>query len=162
MHVNYLPLFLEMTGKKFLVFGAGKIAARRTEVLLHFGASITIVSPEISEEMQAVIDRFEAEKEPDAQGRVCEIVKAAYKPGSVREDMDYVLAVTNDDKVNEGIFRECRHREIPVNVASDQTKCDFYFPAVVETEDVIIGLTSGGRNHEKVRQMAQQIREMFA
>lgn len=161
MHNNFFPLFLNMTGKEFLVYGAGKIAARRVEVLLRFGVSVTLVAPEISKEMQQVIENFEAVKQPETAGRIKEIIISAYKPGSVREDADYVLAATNDDSVNEGIYRECRHREIPVNIASDQTKCDFYFPAVIETDEVTIGMTSGGRNHRKVREIAQIMREIL-
>lgn len=168
-HINYLPLFCDMTGKEVLVFGAGKIAARRVEVLLSFGAAVTLAAPEFAPEMEELVRRFfvpEGERTDRAEhvskaGKIREIKRCAYRPGSIPEEMDYVLAVTDDPAVNEAIYRECRHREIPVNVASDQTKCDFYFPAVIESEDVIIGVTSGGRNHKKVREIAQRIREML-
>lgn len=159
MHNNYFPLFLDMTDKEVLVFGAGKIAARRVDTLLRFGVRITLVAPEISDEMQKILKQLGEEKNPAYVGCMKEIVTGRYRPGCISESMDYVLAVTDDDSVNEGIYRECRHREIPVNVASDQTKCDFYFPAVIETEDVTVGVTSGGRNHKKVSEIANLIRE---
>ena len=46
------------------------------------------------------------------------------------EDMDAVIAATDDPTVNEVVYRECRHREIPVNVATDHTLCSFYFQVI--------------------------------
>lgn len=157
MEKECFPMFMDITGKKFQVFGAGEIAARRIEVLLRFGANIYIVSPEIHKDLEKFMPGREYPKE--YTGRILEIRREKYRLGSVNEEMDYVLAATNDEEVNQTIYRECRHREMLVNVASDRKMCDFYFPAVVQTEDVTIGLTSGGRNHTKVREISQWLRE---
>ena len=126
MDNNFFPVFLDLTGRKVLVYGAGNIAARRVELLLRFGAEITIIAPEVMPKMEEVIQKFK-------QG---------------------------DCEVNEGIFRECRHRELLVNVITDKEKCNFHFPAVVKKENVIIGIASGGENHGKVSEIAAKLRDM--
>lgn len=159
MNHNFFPLFLDMTGKKFLVYGAGKIAARRVEVLLGFGALLTLVAKEFMPEMEAVIEKEKRGDFSQSGGKIVEIRREAYRPGTLDENMDYVLAATDDKEVNLGIYRECRHREMMVNVASDQSLCDFHFPAIVETEDVIIGIASGGSDPARVRDVARRLRE---
>ena len=42
---GYFPLFVDLRGKKILIAGAGKIAARRATALVEFGADVTVVAP---------------------------------------------------------------------------------------------------------------------
>ena len=42
----YFPLFVDLSGKKLLVIGAGHIAKRRIETLLRFAPSVTAAAPE--------------------------------------------------------------------------------------------------------------------
>ena len=159
MNNNFFPVFLDMTGRKVLVFGAGKIAARRVDMLLRFGAEISLIAPEFMPEMEEVIEKYHRGEYDLSGGKITAVEKDVYRQGTISEDVDFVLAATNDSEVNERIFRECRHRELLVNVSSDKEKCNFHFPAIVETEDVIIGIASGGEDHAKVRETAEKLRE---
>ena len=55
----YFPLFVKLEGRRVLVVGGGKIAARRIRTLLEFGCEITVVAPEVGEELLEML-------EPDA------------------------------------------------------------------------------------------------
>ena len=44
---NFFPLFVNLNRKKVLVIGAGKIAYRKTETLLKYGADILVITKEI-------------------------------------------------------------------------------------------------------------------
>ena len=46
------PLFIDLTEKKVVVYGAGVIASRRVETLLAFTSSLTVFAPEASERVQ--------------------------------------------------------------------------------------------------------------
>lgn len=61
---RYFPLFLSLEGKRILIAGAGKIAARRAGVLLSFGAKIFVTAPECSGEMRALLQGAPDEEEP--------------------------------------------------------------------------------------------------
>ena len=50
--MRYFPLFIDIEGKQILVVGAGKIALRRVQTLLQFGAHIRVIAKEIPEEQQ--------------------------------------------------------------------------------------------------------------
>ena len=68
-----------------------------------------------------------------------------------------VLAVTDDPKVNEDIYSACKCLGILVNIANNQNKCDFHFPAVLEQGDIVIGINGGGKDHKKVKQVRQEM-----
>lgn len=73
--------------------------------------------------------------------------------------MDAVIAATDDPAVNEAIYRECRHRDIYVNVASDHTLCSFYFPATLETEDGLLLAIASGKATDETHRSVKALRE---
>ncbi len=142
------PVFLDITGKKILVYGAGRIASRRVETLLSFAPSLSVIAPEASEEIL---------KEAQ-EGRL--IYRArSYEEGTVDADAFLVLAATCDRTVNERICRECREKGIPVNVCSDASLCDFQFPGVAQKGDLVIGVNAGGEDHHLARMWTEKIRK---
>ena len=146
----YFPLFVNIEHKSFCVFGAGHIAARRIQGLLRFGAVVTVIAPRVLEEIENMQSAYAGQ---------LYIEYRSYRMGEIRdENTDYVLAATDDAAVNSSIYRECRHKEIPVNNASDRGQCDFYFPAIVREDELVIGLTAGGTDHKKVRRAAAWLR----
>ena len=48
----YFPLFVDISEKRILVAGAGKIAARRVETLSMFASRITVVAPYVCREIE--------------------------------------------------------------------------------------------------------------
>ena len=114
---RYFPLFIDLEKKKITVIGAGTIASRRIRTLLNFGAQITVLAPEASEEVRKLAEK----------GRLV-WRKGAYAPGlpGLLEDAVFVLAATDDREVNEAVRQECRTLGVPVNLSDDRKKCDFY------------------------------------
>lgn len=145
---TYFPIFVNMEGKNIRVFGGGKIAARRVQTLLAFGANVQVTAPQITKKLEYLAQ---------SQGKIV-LHYRTFQPGELAGE-DFVLAATDNEQVNDAIFRECRQKEIPVNVSSDKEKCDFYFPAIVQEGNITIGITSGGRDHRRVAEMAKKIRE---
>ena len=143
----YFPLFVRLEKKKILVFGGGAVAARRILALLAFGADITAVAPEFSDEVLSVKEKLALEKR-------------CYQAGEIQTHY-MVLAATNDHEVNNQIGAECRAKGILVNVASDQTQSDFFFPGIVKRNNIVIGITSSGKHHKEVKAMCRKINEML-
>lgn len=147
---NYFPIFMNMTDKQVQVFGGGKVAARRTRVLLEFGANVQVTAPEISEELEELAKKT---------GNLT-LEYRKYRPSELQE-VDFVIAATNDEAVNTIIFRECRHKSIWVNVASDKEKCDFYFPGIAQEGDITVGVTANGKDHRKAAEVTEEIRRLL-
>lgn len=149
---SYFPMFVNLENKQIQVFGGGTIAARRTKILLEFGAKVKVTAPEISEELKSLAQAQENLR----------LEYRRYRSGELREDStDIVIAATDQEQVNDMIFRECTHKDIPVNVASDKEKCDFYFPGIVQQGDITVGVTAGGKDHRKAAKVTEQIRKLL-
>ena len=174
----YFPLFVNLEGRRVLVVGGGKIAARRIRTLLEFGCEITVVAPEVGEELREML-------EPDAGTVYAEEERKSGKvtPGSCRiiwkrkkyeikdpeaisadpmetDKFTFVLAAATPD-INAQVVRECRKKNIPVNNASDRDQCDFYFPGLAKDGDTVVGITSGGRDHKLAAKISQAVRNVL-
>lgn len=155
MQSAYFPMFIDISGKNILVIGGGKIAARRVKILLKFTKSLTVVSPRLCEELRR-----------QAETGTIHWMHREYVPDCL-SGMDIVLAATNQREVNHQIVTDCRlleqkeQRRMLVNIADDKAQCDFYFPSVVQTEEITIGINSGGQNPKKVKKMRKNIQKML-
>lgn len=144
--LNYFPMYVNLRGKRVLVVGGGKIAARRIETLLKFGCDITVVSPEVED---AILTHSSDERLKLRFGR--------YSAGDL-EGAELVLAATNDREVNRRVGLEAKALGLPVSVADAREECTFYFPAIVEHDGIVIGLSSQGRSHQGVSALAKKLR----
>lgn len=144
------PLFISIAGKSILVYGGGNIALRRVKTLLSFGAAVQVIAPEAREEILELAreERIAYEKRPFSAGEISGCAKPPF----------LALAATDSPMVNGQIVSECRERGIPVNNSGDRSQCDFYFPAIVREDELVIGLTAGGADHKKVRRAAAWLR----
>lgn len=145
----YFPLFVNLNNKDILVYGGGKVATRRVNALLEFGANIKVIAPDSTEEVKNL-----------ALQNIIKYEQRCYKVGEI--DNPYiVLAVTNDFDINECIYKECRKKGILVNVSSDQTKSDFFFPGIVMESPLVVGVTASGKDHGRVRKVTNRIRNIL-
>ena len=150
---QYFPFYVKMDGTHIVIFGAGAVAARRAAALVKTPCRLTVIAPECGDQMRELLD---------IHGDRITYVKDTYRGGCLMdEDMDAVIAATDDPKVNEAIYRECRHRDIHINVASDHALCSFYFPATLETEDgLLLAIASGqatDETHRKVKALREKL-----
>lgn len=150
---SWFPLFVNLDQVRILVVGGGNIAKRRILGLTEFGGMLTVLSPFLDGELLPLA----------RDGRISwKNGRYAGAPGtdsgSFLDGMDLVLAATDDPKVNAAVYEDCRRKGIPVNCADDRNRCDFYFPALVRKDDLVIGISSGGKDHSKVRQTAAKLR----
>ena len=51
----YFPIFIEIEKKKCLVIGGGKVALRKIETLLRYGAQVQVISREVCGEIRALL-----------------------------------------------------------------------------------------------------------
>ena len=141
----YFPLYVDLTENNILFAGGGKIAARRVHILMRFAKHITVVAPRFEESF--------GELEEESQIR---LVQRTFDFSDLI-GRDLVFAATDDTELNRQIYEACKEQGIPVNVCSDQNLCDFQFPSVVISDDVVIGINASGKNHRRVKQVRQEL-----
>ena len=147
---TYFPLFLNMKGKEVVVFGGGVIATRRVKALIDYGADVRVIAPQISEEL----------KEMKKSGVSLKWEQREYRRSEIERPF-CVIAATSKKEINALIYRECRHKEVLVNNASDAGCCDFFFPGIVSDGEITVGVTANGRNHKRAAQVTAEIRAML-
>ena len=82
----------------------------------------------------------------------------------IKDDLleaDLVITATGVKTVDEWVWRLCRNNHIPVNVSSDQSKCDFFFPGIARKGSLIAGVSAGGMDHKLAKRASEAIRELF-
>lgn len=145
----YFPIFMDISKKKIIVVGAGTIAKRRIRTLSQFTDCLTVIAPEVNPELNQM----------EKNGQI-KILRKKYESSDI-SDAYMVIAAANDHGINEDIYRVCREQGILVNVCSDKTKCDFYFPGLASKDDVVVGVSANGSNHKKVKRIVEKIGEML-
>ena len=136
------PLFVDLTGRRCLVVGCGKIGAHRAEVLLRYGAEVIVVAPEGEAPAGAVHHR------------------RAFAP----DDLDGVFlatAATSCREINHQIYTLCVQREIFVSTADNRDECTFFVPAVRTGANLSVGLVSDGSDHKKTARAARAIEQIL-
>jgi siroheme synthase-like protein len=128
------PVNLLVDGRRCIVIGAGRIAARKVEALLDAGATVHVVAPELGDEIAAWRDG----------GRV-----TADERAFVPDDLDgawLATAATNEAAVNRAVYEAAEARRLWVNAADDPDHCSFTLMSVVRQGDLVVTVGTGGRS----------------
>lgn len=155
-------MFIDLSEKKIVVVGGGKIALRRVSTLLLFADDITVIAPEITGEIHQMVDIGEVQWIPASFVTSSSLFLGDKDEDRKRADeafsaADIVLALTDDGKCNEEIAYLCKSKGIPVNVSHKKELCDFYFPAIVMDKNVVTGITASGLNHSQAREIRERV-----
>lgn len=141
----FYPIYLNLTGKRVVVIGGGEVAERKVESLLDTGASITLVSLEITPRLASLA----------AEGRI-QLRRRAYASGDCT-DAALVFCATDDAGVSTAVFQEAGAAGALVNTADQPALCDFIMPAVVRRGDIAIAVSTGGASPGLAAQLRQKI-----
>ena len=130
--MSYLPLFIETTGKKCLIVGGGKVASRKLIPILKAKMKVTLISPEVIEEIEL---NFHKNKN-------LKIIKRKFKPEDI-EDQFLIIAATNEKTTNKKIAKLSKDNNILVNMAEDSLSGNTLIPSVVDRDPIKIAVSSG-------------------
>ncbi len=143
----YFPMMVELQDAKVLIIGGGVTALRKAEQMLSFGAACHVIAPTLDEGFAAL---------------PCSIEKRRYRDGDItaQQGLAMVIAATDDRAVNRAVSECCQALHIPVNVVDDLELCSFIFPSIVREQEVVCGISSGGRSPlvtQHIKKLLQEI-----
>jgi siroheme synthase-like protein len=128
------PVSLVVDGRRCVVVGAGRIAARKIDALLSAGAQVQVVAVSIGPDVRALAEN----------GRLS-FTERAFEPA----DLDgawLATAATGDPNVDGSVYRAGEERRIWVNAADDPASCSFTLMSVVRRGDLVVTIGTGGRS----------------
>lgn len=143
------PIFLELSGQRVVLIGAGTIALRKAQALLDAGARLVVVAERID-------DIFEAA----CAGKNAELINAKYAKEYLAEAM-LVIAATNNSRLNQRIYKDSRELGVLCNVVDDPEHCDFFVPAVVKRGFVQIAVGTDGKCPAYAGHIRKRLERMF-
>jgi len=132
--MDYLPIFLRITGQQVLVVGGGQVALRKVSMLMRAGATIRLVARDVEPALKKMLT-----------GKEHEVLRRAFDTSDMF-GVNLVIAATNDEQVNRAVFNEARSRHLPVNVVDNPELCDFIFPSIVDRSPVVVAVSSSGKS----------------
>jgi siroheme synthase-like protein len=134
------PVGLVVEGRRCLVVGGGRVAARKIGGLLACGASVTVVAPELHVAVRVLTDAGAIAAIGESP---LELQIRAYAPGEAAH-YELVIAATGVEAVDDAVHRDARAAGVWVNVADDPARCSFVLPAVARDGEVSIAVSTGG------------------
>ncbi|KIV65618.1 Siroheme synthase [Bacillus mycoides] len=142
---NMYPLMFNLDKKIVVIVGGGKIAYRKASGLKNTGAFVTVISPEICEEMK-------------------ELPYITWKQKTFSnddiKDAHLIYASTNQHDVNI-MVKQASHDFQWVNVVSDGTESSFHTPGVIRNDEYIVTISTSGKDPSFTKRLKQELASIF-
>ena len=138
----YFPMMIDIYGKDVLIVGGGNIASRRADTLLRCGAKVIIIAPECA-----------------CDGAV--IIRREFQPEDITDGLSLVIAATNRREINQLVHDTAKAKGIPVNVCDCQSECDFFFPSLINHDNVSVSVCSAGISSSLTHRLSNKLREVW-
>ena len=122
------PVVLRLAGRRCVVVGGGRVAARKIEGLLAAGSEVTVIAPEVDPAITGV----QVERRP-------------YRTGDLAGAW-LAIAATGDPVVDGRVFADGEAAGVLVNSADDPEHCAFTLPAVARQGPITVAVSTGGRS----------------
>ncbi|MCK5877183.1 MAG: uroporphyrinogen-III C-methyltransferase [Candidatus Marithrix sp.] len=147
--MNFLPIFLNIRNQPGLVVGGGIIAARKVELLLRAQAVVTVIAPQLTEELNKLVQ----------EGRI--IHQEEHFNLTDLHQYRVVIAATNDKSTNEQVSKLAQNQGIPVNVVDQPQLCTFIMPSIIDRSPVQIAVSTGGASPVMARLLRSRLESVI-
>jgi precorrin-2 dehydrogenase/sirohydrochlorin ferrochelatase len=130
-----IPLMLDLTGRRVLIFGGGDVGARKAAYFEH-EAEVTVVSRSFSPDLEGLaIERQEADLSSLPDETLGNLLAGAF----------LAVAATPDPELNDRIGRLCAGAGVLFNNASGEAG-DVIVPSVVRGSRYLVAISTRGKS----------------
>jgi len=128
----YMPLMVELAGRKAAIIGAGRVALSKASTLLEYGAEVKIVAPEADKGFESF------------RGSV-EITREQYDKRHIAGCF-MVIAASSSESANEQVMEDCRNMGILCCRSDRQQGSDFIFPSMLKRGSLVMSVSTQGKS----------------
>lgn len=150
----WFPLFINLENKKVIVIGGGKVAAKKIEKILEYGADITVVTENVMEEKLLKLENVKIEnnqKIENDKAKIEKLVKGYF----------LVIAATDNEELNENIANVCDSNGMLINNVSSKVNMNAMFGGIVKNSEFQIAISTSGKNCKRSRAMKSEIQKVL-
>lgn len=144
--MKYYPAFLNLTGKKAVVIGGGKVAERKIRSLIRAGASVTVISPVITNNINKLKDK----------GSLAHM-RRRYRKGDLK-DAFIAFACTSSAQTNTKIADDAEHL---VNVIDTPDEGNFIVPSNVKRGPLTIAISTEGASPAMSKAIRSELESLY-
>jgi len=146
---RFLPVAIDVTGKRCLVVGGGSVGTRKALTLARAGARVTVVAPAV-----------ETELERAARDGQIGWVQGPFEPGQLA-DAFLVVAATDQESLNAEVVHVAAERGVLSCDASSAERSQLIFGALLERPDATVAVFTDGRDPAHARRLRDQIGQLL-
>jgi uroporphyrin-III C-methyltransferase/precorrin-2 dehydrogenase/sirohydrochlorin ferrochelatase len=142
--LRYFPIFVDLEGRGVLIVGGGEKALQKLRLLSKTTAHLTIVAPEVSEDIAtANLPNLKLERRDFAES-----------------DLDgaaLVFAASDDHVLDSRVAAAARARGVTVNVVDGPAESNFIMPAIVDRDPIVVAIGTEGAAPILAREIKSKI-----
>jgi precorrin-2 dehydrogenase/sirohydrochlorin ferrochelatase len=147
--MSYYPILVNLHGQKAVVVGGGKVAERKIETLLGFGALVYVVSKDLT----PMLSQYEKE------GKITYLGDAFLD--SHLDGVFIVIAATDNPELNRRVSLAAKKRALLINAVDQPEDCNFIVPSILQRGDLMIAVSTAGKSPALARRIRQDLEEKF-
>ena len=143
-----MPLMIDLSNKKVVIVGGGKVATRRTTSLLAYTNHIHVVSPTITDTLQKYLETKQITYE-----------KKLFEPQDV-ENADMVIAATNQSDVNNDVGAALS-KNVLFNHAGQADLGNITFPNFLKRDKLTISVSTDGASPKLGQRIIKDLKDTY-
>jgi len=144
------PAYIVVEQTRCLVLGGGKTAWRKVVSLLECGARVTVISPEVVDELA----------ELGRDGRIT-LHRREYRTGDVTPRYRIVIGATDNPDANRAIAAEAAASNVLCNIVDQPPLCSFYVPSSLQRGDLKIAISTNGKSPALARKIRLEMEREY-
>lgn len=146
---RFYPILVDLSGKRALVVGGGKVAQRKIETLLEHRACVQVVARELT----AALEELRSAEKIEFLGE--EFSEA------LLEGTFLVFAATDDASFNRRVSQAAQQRGLLVNAVDQPADCNFIVPSVLSRGDLLVAVSTSGKSPAFARKVRVELERHF-
>ena len=147
--MRYYPVNLDIRNRNCLVVGGGDVGTRKVMTLLDCGAMVIVVSPAVTEKIEALSNKG-----------LIKLERRGFEPTDL-DQMFLVIGATDNPELNRQIHTGAERLGMLCNIADRPEVCNFILPAIVNRGDLIIAISTSGKSPAFAKTMRKDLEKKF-
>lgn len=147
--MRYYPAYLDVKDRPCLVVGGGQVGTRKVGTLLKCGANVTVISPQVTEELVQLAEK----------GHII-IEQRAYQSTDIKH-VFLVIGATDNQALNKQIHHDAEMAQRLCNIADQPKLCNFVLPSIINRGDLSIAVSTAGKSPAFAKHLRRQLQNQF-
>jgi len=138
---------LNLSGRRAVVVGAGRIGLEKIRGLLECDADVVVVAPEAHDEVKRL-----------ATDREVTWKQKRFDPADLDRAL-LVVAATSDTALNTAVYQAAEERSMLVNVVDVPTLCNFVLPAIARRGPIAVAVSTSGASPALAKRIKREVED---